>query len=995
MAPLRVLLRLALVGFSLLALTCTARTAAARDGAEAGGADRLDPVPAAGALARRPGRGRVAVSVHLDARSGQVRGQVHAVFRNPTRAPLGRAYVWLLPNRLASPPAAQNDVNFYWIYPRRFVPGSMELTRVRAGAAERTLAHASWQPEIHAVAGRGVLVSIELGEPVAAGAEVRLIMDFIARIPERYGPIGCVDGQCTLMGGFYPMLAALDEAGWSLDSAPMRARMDVSVALAQPASVVLFGQTFGLAGDSPGRHESSGTSGRPAGPGRVSGQAQASGRVSGHAGVTAARAVFHDAPYAPLFVAPRLYQSSRRTGALTLRYLSAEPPPPTDEAHQQILPYTKENIARMGLASAAEAVELLTAAFGVMGAELPAQTLTMVEAPLRFELAQEHPGVVAVSDRIFRIFPARRLRKFHARQLVRALFAQVVGRIIAERGAEAAAGISVAADVVASYLTDLFVLRQYKRSESISDILSPVAFIPVVDQLLYAPQTMFAGAYFGGVIDDEPLRDHPERFMHERPRGRLYYEKLRDLLSALALQSTMRAIIADGATLRQAARSGYGSSMEWFFRQWSMPYPRLNYRLAGVSSTRLAGGGYEHVVTVRREVAAGERAPIEPVVVAVTLAGGEREELRWDGRGEVATLRFAASSAVDQVVIDPARRLVEHGLPGSSEHPLLDNRARPRLRFVYNSFGVLLNLSDLSALLAADFSLSRVHDVKNRVRMSLFTTASATVGASTTYTRSFGPPITPDRLLSSASVRLTGQRLRGGFFGGDDDRAATRLTLSAGLSQSDRFFVFEPRVARDLVVGGSISLTRRDAAGVVEADYLVSGTVGANYARLITPRGGHTLGVELDAALAFGDIAARSQLASAGGASGLRGFAPGALFARTQLITRLEYRHVFVHDLTWNLGHYEVVRGIGGAFFADLGVLSPCESYDVLSRGRVHVSGGYGLRVFYDSLGTLPQLMRVDVAVGWPAPGPGSDCLGAPLGESPPVMVYLGFLPPF
>ena len=125
------------------------------------------------------------------------------------------------------------------------------------------------------------------------------------------------------------------------------------------------------------------------------------------------------------------------------------------------------------------------------------------------------------------------------------------------------------------------------------------------------------------------------------------------------------------------------------------------------------------------------------------------------------------------------------------------------------------------------------------------------------------------------------------------------------------------------------------------------------------------------------------------GQGGSRGHGPASLFGRAYGLARVEYRHVFVHDLNWNLGHYNFVRGIGGVLFADALTLSPCDSYDVSNSRGVHASVGYGLRFFYDSFGTLPQLMRVDVAAR--LSGRGRDCLGAEIEASPPVMVYVSF----
>ena len=99
-----------------------------------------------------------------------------------------------------------------------------------------------------------------------------------------------------------------------------------------------------------------------------------------------------------------------------------EEPAPANDAERQILPYVREDHGEPVVRAATRAVELLAGT----GARLPAE-VTIVAAPLRLELATAHPGMVVVSDKLYEIFPAERFRKFHARELVRAVFSTLLG----------------------------------------------------------------------------------------------------------------------------------------------------------------------------------------------------------------------------------------------------------------------------------------------------------------------------------------------------------------------------------------------------------------------------------------------------------------------------------------------------------------------------------------------------------------------------------------
>jgi hypothetical protein len=102
--------------------------------------------------------------------------------------------------------------------------------------------------------------------------------------------------------------------------------------------------------------------------------------------------------------------------------------------------------------------------------------------------------------------------------------------------------------------------------------------------------------------------------------------------------------------------------------------------------------------------------------------------LRWDGAGRSTTLTFRDPARLHKVSIDPRGRLIENAARPRAA-PAVRQPVTAQTRFVYNSFNVLLNVTDLSALLTLDFTLGRVHDVKNQTRFAAYTSESVLAGA--------------------------------------------------------------------------------------------------------------------------------------------------------------------------------------------------------------------------------------------------------------------------
>ena len=687
-----------------------------------------------------------AVDADVDVGRRQIAGRAAWRFANPTAEPLDRAYLWLHANRFGRRPRALDDVNFAWIYPERFDPGETVLGEVEAGGrAVRPRAVP------HAVAGEGTLVEIRLDPPVPPGGEVELRARFRTRIPERFGAFGCVRGTCTLAGLGAPLLASLDRAGWDLEAPPGRARLHGELRVT------------------------------PADRQAYSRERSAYGRL-----------VLDEAEarWATAVIAPRVWVRTRIHEGVELVYVGRQAPPPADDAARQVLPYIREDKGRLVLDVAARAVDVARE----LAPLPPGARFVFVSAPLRTDVAvPEEQGLVLVTDQVFSIFPMKRFRKFHEREIARALFTVWLdqnGRGLGD------ADRDLRAEVGAAFLTELFTLAAYRKSEFAGDVLAPVSFVPMVDELLTDRLVAFADAYFGGPADTDAFRDDLRRFASTRPRGHFLFEKLRDRLEAPALKDAMRALVGEPRRVADAV----GEAAAPLVAEWRRISPPENLRLGRVIGRR---------VQILRETLPGNPAPpVEPVEVRVIDADGKRFDLVWDGKGDEGFVEAeGAALPLRSIFVDPRARVVQSRIDPSRD-PRGDDRRPVRHKLLYNGFGINFSASDLSLGLLADFTLKRQNDPSSWFRLQLVSDEAVLLAASLGWTKAFGSAITPGRLPYGFGISAGASRLRSGFAGATS--GANRASLVLRTFYDSRRSILTAREGWTAVAGIRGSATQFD-----------------------------------------------------------------------------------------------------------------------------------------------------------------------------------------
>jgi len=937
---------------SLLSLPITARAQAAVASTGTEDLTATEPAAAAPSAATAPGRQVrpvLELTANVDPRARRLGGTATWTITNDGAAPLRELLFWLYPNRLSKRAPTLGDVSFHWLYPDGFSPASMAIQAVHVGLTAAPLA---WHVE-GSSAGEATVLRVVLPAPLAPGAATRVALDFVTELPHRLGNFGCAYTQCRLMGGFYPFPVAQGPGGFTIEAPPERIDFRARVE-APPGSDVVLGDSV----------------------------------ATGAAAPVAATGT--DAPYLSLVIDHGLHVEPIAAGGFRARYLHRDKRPPSSE--DQVLPYVREDRAGLIIDAASDALAFLAA----QGLGVPpdgSAPVTLIEAPLRNELVTRHGQIILVSDRLFEIFPLERVRKYHRLELVRAVLAAALDPAL--RTIESDPDVGLSEGLIAAYLADNFTLSRFRRLEFARDLLRPLAFLPAVDQLMYAPLLASSASYFGDVEDRDVLRDDVRRFSHHRPGARFIYAKLEDLVGRQGIAQIARLVVGERLPLRQAAARVFGAPLDWFWRQWlSGPPPRVNYRLASVHSVPLQPKGVHVTIDVERQGA----DLLEPVEVRVTDRDDVAHELLWKERGQRHRFELDLPSGLSSVELDPRHRLTESavGSLNAADDPRLDDRVPKRWRLIYDGFGALLDVSALQLAFAGAVTLKPQHDLRNSFDFLVAHNPSTDASVSASYERLFGHQADTNRLTSGfgGGVSVARPNATYGVAAGAPPEPGWRLSGNLIFEHDDRDYFIDPWHVFGVVANAGYTLTALE-----NGERFSQFFAGVELKRLVELAPAHVLAFDLKVNGTLGDIRKRSQLYNLGGAAGLRGYGVNELLGRGRAVGRVELRDQYVADLGWSLGHFTAVRGIGGNVFFEAGAVSSCDDFSV-TKDDVFYDVGYTFRVLHDAFGVYQQLLAIDVAVPLNRHDRvclGQHALGTPQASitRPPFVVLISFLPNF
>jgi hypothetical protein len=862
-------------------------------------------------------------------RAAWVEGEVTYQLARPARA--GEEIVLLdFAAFMRDEPVELDEVAFDTYVPRgKFHPARTELIGPGAGVSAVRREHDDqW---------------IALG--LVAGA-TQVTLRYTVDVPHRYWPLGCVRQRCSLSGAIAPLPSAPATGGRHLPNGrvvtPVKWTV-TSATLARAAEVRPHG----------------GRARRPAEVVVVGGDAT------------------HLTHYPGVLWGPRWYRTEKIHRGVTMTVLHTRPRPSGQVPHETFVQLRRDAPGHV-LALGLEVIDVLAAA---RRAPRVGTTVTVVQGPLRSEVAQAHPDLIMLSDEALEILPAQRLFKFHEGAIARALLDDLVER--AFRGRHDASTDLWLPGMVSFSLVGVWQQARELRDEFASDILRNFTFVPAVDRFLYTQQASFSQTYFRGVEDAPSLRNHPRWFSHELPTGRRLHEKLVDTLRPAALETFYRSITAfpkDDPV--EAASLAYGHDLAWFFDQWLGVYPSVDYAVADVTS-EATSTGYHHRITIARQ---GTVGVIEPVQVYVVDRDGKEHFLGWNGQLATDAEDLAEEPAVGrhvfeldtgaklrEVRLDPRSRLVQTPQPPHENvDPRFNDRTPPAFRFIYTGAGFsiaaseVINASTVPARLNAisgfaSFEGSLRRDLRRtgHLLVSRDRETNVAVGAGANFW--FGAKVNNQRRRGRVRLFGTGSWLNDRSI---DPRGGVRLIESIAIIDDTRRFAWWPERGRRLTAGINARQIVRVDSG--PSDTVTNLTASAGWVQLWRIAHDHVLATSVGAEAILPLTGTREfrSLTRAGGIGGLSGYVADEVFGQALAIMQAEYRHVYVGDLHLNAAHLGYLRAIAGTLFTGVASVAGCESYrGWFSSDSYYAHVGYALGAHLSIFGVTPQLFRVEVSV--------------------------------
>lgn len=845
----------------------------------------------------------------------------------------GKIYFYLYPNRFSSPPAELNAMNYHWMYPYGFEEGWMKIVRIKVAGKTIDSDRVKYAklPRGHPMSKiKRACLLISLPEDVDfINGRIKVEFYYSLKVPRRYGIFGRSKNGFFMAGGWYPVVIGGDNGEVNFFSSPPKSDFRVSVKTIEALSVFI-GEMF-FDGSAGGRD----------------------GQVEGS---------FRGKFQLPFGVFRKIYSFKAHCGGTEILLLTEKVFKPSRDYEYMgqfrgvdfSIPDVSK-VDRMGhlLDTLCGGGEILNS----FDSQFEEIKVVVIELPLRMELGFANDSIVAFSDRIYMLSPLEKFWRFHDAALLRAFFNHIY---LASLDGKSFKETAMEADFIASILVEKYWLES--RKQYAESLLKWAGFISSIDYLLYSPMVQFRESYFKTIAEKDWLRDEGWAFSNRLPRGKLLYEKLKDILELSGQEEKIdqiaSRIIYHRRTLQQATEDVLGERMDWFFTQWSVAYPSLNYGVKDVEKKRTPEGGWVYTAFVYRQ---GDTQIKEPVKVKFIFYGGRSKTAFWFSSGGLGQVSVESNARLRNVVVDPEGRLFED--PALTDnHPRYDNYYRHRLRPpIVSSLSIWSSLYEGLAAFYGLFDIRRQFDLKWDGRILGLLNVMGW-GFRFWVLRGLGKKkdLNFSRWYLGPFIGVFRYYPDYGYSIGEQGANTGTFSFQVGITASydTRFYVYDPREG-----------------------FRIYSSIVYNFNYADDGMGKHSLVVSLRSFYIFSFLS-RFQLATYGEIRGalldppfgqlpnmssriaLRAFENDETMGKMTGFIEIELRTLLVNGLGWNILNLTTLEGVKLILFTGGGKGSDTNTVKSFFSSRdIFFEAGAGIVLLSNHLGAYPGVIEFDVAL--------------------------------
>lgn len=803
----------------------------------------------------------------------RIYGSEKISFTNAGNEPLSELYLFLYPNLYLERDPDINQNLYKRAYPVDFNPGEQIITSIQDLKGQNL----PYFPELFK---KRILMKIRLPTPIPPRRTFEFLVHFITVIPEKYGIFGRYRNLVTLQGGWHPYLPQFSEGKWDFLLPPPISRFQIRFTLNERLDL--------LASSSLERESQEGTD--------VTYLSKADAL-----------------PYFSFSIGKRLAMKEKKIGAVDLVYHFL----PRDRAY-----------ANQAMRTARKAISYFLEQAG----PLPPTRLQLVESYLYQDLVTAGARLLYINNRLFKVFPP--LKRFHEASIARGIFLLLWREKLPWEESWLIEGL---ADLTA----ERYMRGQYGDKPSLERWLKPISFLPIIDEILYSRDLPFRQIYFKDRVAPI-LNEDIQFFNHPRPEGTTIFSKLENLVGHETVKRAVedyRENIQAGENIpfREVLYQISGRRNDWFFEQWLMSSPALDFGIEGIRRERVEEG-YRTTLTIKKH---GEG--IEPIEILAIQKNGSRIPLLWEGDRREHQEVLITPSPISVVELDPDK--------DSSDPNRLNNRD-PRLwKVLLNRYGMSYNFNTGTLSYRAGLLFQPVYDNKNRIGFD-FSHREEGNASRIEFSHIFKNNHTLTLGLSYEGPQTPKDK--------PPEEPAGTLHIGYALSYPDI-----PLFARDYIqrltgrfpkFSIGFGYDQRFTGG--EYEHLLTATVDLR--RIFSFSNYHEIGTRFFIGQTFGTLFENSRF-FLGGDEGMRGFTPLRFEGDNMALISAEYRFPILYDTDLNLAGTALTHTLQGALFADTGTVT--DSRNIFQFTDYKKDIGAGLRWHLDFLGFYPAAIRFDVAV--------------------------------